>query len=326
MRLLATLDKVGLNTFFLLLLLMVGLAWLFPTYGGEESPIPLKQISTYGVSVIFFFYGLKLDPAKLWAGLSHWKLHLAIQSTTFLVFPVIILLLYWFFHSPGFDLWWLGVFYLAALPSTVSSSVVMVSMAGGNVAAAIFNASISSLIGVFITPIWMSLFISSAGQDKADLDGVILHLCIQVLLPVILGLLLHRKLNFIMVRYGAWLQYFDQIIILIIVYRAFAESFLGDRFAGFSLGEIIILSILMLLLFLFVAGLMLITAYKMGFTREDRITMLFCGSKKSLVQGAVMGQVLFSNASGMGIIMLPLMLYHSLQLMAGSIIAQRLSR
>ncbi|HLT74062.1 MAG TPA: bile acid:sodium symporter, partial [Ohtaekwangia sp.] len=57
-----------------------------------------------------------------------------------------------------------------------------------------------------------------------------------------------------------------------------------------------------------------------------RITLIFCGSKKSLMQGAVMGQVLFPQTLSLGIILLPLMVYHALQLLVGSIIAQRMAQ
>jgi solute carrier family 10 (sodium/bile acid cotransporter), member 7 len=323
MKLISLLNRAGLNVFFLLLSSMVLLAWLFPAYGSPQSPLPLKTITDYGVAVIFFFYGLKLSSTTLLAGLSHYKLHLIVQATTFIVFPLIIILLSAFFPHDGFDLWWIGVFYLAALPSTVSSSVVMVSIAGGNVSAAIFNASVSSLIGIFITPIWMRLFMSDSSFALSGLGNIILSLCIQVLIPVVLGLLLHSRFGSFATKYKESLRNFDQFIILLIVYRAFSESFSGNMFAGFSINEIIILGLLMLGLFLLMAFLMNQLSHWMKFSREDRITVLFCGSKKSLVQGAVMGQVLFTNAVAFGIILLPLMLYHALQLLAGSILAQR---
>jgi solute carrier family 10 (sodium/bile acid cotransporter), member 7 len=326
MKLISLLNRAGFNTFFFLLTIVVLLAWLFPTYGSTESPLPLKSIINYGVSLIFFFYGLKLSWTNLIAGLSHYKLHLIIQATTFLIFPLIIILFSAFFPHDGYELWWLGVFYLAALPSTVSSSVVMVSIAGGNLSAAIFNASISSLIGIFITPVWMSLFIKNSSLTVSGLSDVILGLCVQVLLPVILGLLLHSRLGSFAAKYKEQSKNFDQFIILLIVYRAFSESFNGHMFDSFSIKEISLLALLMLGLFVLMAWLMNQLSHWMKFSREDRITVLFCGSKKSLVQGAVMGQILFSNAVVFGIILLQLMLYHALQLLAGSVLAQQFAK
>lgn len=325
-RLLSSLSRVGLNGFFLLIVAMVGLAWLFPEAGSASSPLHLKQVGQVGVAFIFFFYGLKLDPEKLRAGIGHWKMHLLIQSTTFLIFPAVILLLRSIFYTPGSDLLWTGAFYLAVLPSTVSSSVVMVSIAGGNISAAIFNASISSLIGIFLTPIWMNLVVSSSSLPASDLSGVILDLCLQVLLPVVAGLALHRRIGFVAERFRSELRYFDQAIILLIVFRAFSDSFLNNMFDGYSLMELVALSALMLLLFFFMLAVMQVLSVRLGLSREDRITVLFCGSKKSLVQGAVMGQVLFPEATAFGIVLLPIMLYHALQLLAGSILAQRMAR
>jgi sodium/bile acid cotransporter 7 len=220
---------------------------------------------------------------------------------------------------------WLGAFYLAALPSTVSSSVVMVSIAGGNLPAAIFNASISSIIGIFITPLWMSFFMESTGGG-VEIQDVIIKLCLQILAPVLLGILLHRSLGNFAEKNKVWLRYFDQSIILLIVYTAFSESFSGNMFLEHSLMEIITLAAIMLGFFLLMFGVMQLLARLLKLNREDRITVVFCGSKKSLVQGAVMGRVLFPDPAVLGIMLLPLMLYHALQLTAGSIIAERLAR
>jgi len=319
------LQKAGLNGFFFGLILMVFLAWLFPFYGTAESPLHLAVITKYGVSLIFFFYGLRLSPEKLRAGLSNWKLHLLIQSSTFILFPVFVLCFSFLQHNPSFNLLWLGAFYLAALPSTVSSSVVMVSIAGGNLPAAIFNASISSIIGIFITPLWMSFFMESTGSG-VEIQDVIMKLCFQILAPVLIGILLHRWLGDFAEKNKTWLRYFDQTMILLIVYTAFSESFSGDMFLEHSLTEIITLAAIMLVFFLIMFVVMQGLARLLKLNREDRITVVFCGSKKSLVQGAVMGKVLFPNPVVLGIMLLPLMLYHALQLIAGSIIAERMGK
>lgn len=317
------LAKAGINGFFLCLIATVFLAWLFPEVGSENSSVPLQQITGYGVSVIFFFYGVQLNFKTLIDGLRNWKLHLTVQSATFVLFPLLAGLIIYFFGDASEPLW-LGFFYLAALPSTVSSSVVMVSMAGGNVPAAIFNASLSSMIGIFITPVLMSLYDVNA-DSGIELDNAIISLCIQVLLPVIAGMLLHSKLHAWVVKYKSWLRMSDQFIILLIVFTAFAESFLAKMFDGFSVMEITLLSVAMLAFFLIVAAMMLLISMWLGFPFADRITVIFCGSKKSLVQGAVMGRVLFADPVSFGVILLPLMVYHALQLMAGSVIAQRVS-
>ncbi|WP_273213458.1 bile acid:sodium symporter family protein [Runella zeae] len=316
------LAKVGLNGFFFCLIGVIFLAYYFPTIGLHESPWHLPQIAEYGVSIIFFFYGLKLSPQKLKSGLTNWKLHILIQTATFGLFPLLILSLQNLLGVDKTSLFWIGIFYLAVLPSTVSSSVVMVAIAKGNLPAAIFNASISSIIGIFITPLWMSGLLEQ--QDaNFELFPVTLRLCFEVLLPVIVGYVLHSQLGKWAERYNHVLRLFDQTIILLIVYTSFCESFAGGMFEGQSMRDLSILGAEMLAFFFLVFGLLYLLSSWLGFSYEDRVTVLFCGSKKSLVQGAVMGKVLFPNPVALGVVLLPLMMYHALQLLAGSIIAQQ---
>ncbi|MEI6677453.1 MAG: bile acid:sodium symporter family protein [Mariniphaga sp.] len=319
------LSKVGLNAFFFLMIGTIFIAWLFPPLGVAESQLHLPSIAGYGVSVIFFFYGAKLSPENIINGLSKWRLHLMVQLSTFVLFPVTILLLRLIFKDYFTSLIGLGIFYLAALPSTVTSSVVMVSIARGNIAAAIFNASVSSILGIFITPLLMSSILEKS-TSGFDISHTIIHLCLQVLLPVVLGLLLHYKLGKWVNHYKTTLRNFDQTIILLIVYTSFCESFSGKMFDNFSLSEIFILGGMMLTLFLVVFTLMDLLSIWMKFKREDRITVIFCGSKKSLVQGAVMGKVIFPDQAVLGVVLLPLMVYHALQLLAGSTIAKRMGK
>ena len=318
-------SKVGLNAFFFLMIGAIFLAWLYPSPGIAESPLHLPAIAGIGVSVIFFFYGAKLSPESLINGLSKWRLHLVVQLSTFVLFPLTIIAVRHLFADYFATPIGIGIFYLAALPSTVSSSVVLVSIARGNIAAAIFNASISSILGIVVTPLWMSSLLGKT-QPDFDLSHTIFQLCIQVLLPVVIGLFLHHKLKNWVSGYKNTLRNFDQMIILLIVYTSFCESFSGDQFNNFSISEIIFLGSMMLVLFLVVFLLMNQISLWMGFKREERITVIFCGSKKSLVQGAVMGKVLFPDQAILGVVLLPLMLYHALQLLAGSTIAKVMGR
>lgn len=316
-------KRAGLDGFILALTGVIILAYLWPSGGTQEGPLP--TIAGYGVSIIFFFYGLGLNLETLLAGLRNWRLHMVVHLSTFVLFPLLILSGKWLFEDSNNELIWLGAFYLAALPSTVSSAVVMVSIAGGNIPAAIFNASISSLIGVFITPLWMGLFLSAA-EGTFDFWSVIGKLVIQVLLPVLLGVLLHSRLGIFIEKHRKKLRYFDQSIILLIVYTSFCESFARQMFRGFSMFDIIMLGAGMTGLFLLVYIIIHAVSLLFHFSREDRIAAVFCGSKKSLVHGTVMAKVLFSGSSILGIILLPIMLYHALQLIVASIIAQSMAR
>lgn len=317
---------IGFDNFLLGILIMIGLAYLFPYWGSPESPIPLAEIANYCVSLIFFFYGLKLSPRKLKDGLSNWRLHLTVHLSTFVLFPLIIIFFHNLIPSLQSPTVWTGLFYMAALPSTVSSSVVMVSISRGNMPAAIFNASISSLLGVFITPLWMEYWISDSANGDFDLNSVILKLLLQVVVPVVLGLALHHKYAWFAEKNKTRLKQFDQSIILLIIYTAFCESFTENVFSMLSLFDLINLAVCALLLFFLVMSITNLISRILGFNREDRITFLFCGSKKSLVHGTVMSKILFPTSDQMGIILLPLMLYHTLQLMVASVIANKFAK
>lgn len=324
-----TAKKAGLDGFMLALLSMILLAWLWPAPGMQHSPLHLSTVSTYAVSVIFFFYGLRLSPEKLKAGLVNWRLHVMVHLSTFVLFPVLALAFRPFFQNGEGQTMWLAIFFLTVLPSTVSSSVVMVSIARGNVPAAIFNASISSLIGVFITPLWMGLVLESgSGQASAghfDLLSVVGKLSIQVLLPVFAGIVLNKRWGHFAERHKKYIRYFDQSSILLIVYTSFCESFGEHLFDSLGIKEIVFLGIGMLALFFGIYFLLTFISGLLHFNREDKVTAVFCGSKKSLVQGAVMSKVLFAGPEA-GLMLLPIMLYHALQLIAASIIAQRVAR
>ncbi|MBE9460356.1 bile acid:sodium symporter family protein [Dyadobacter subterraneus] len=318
-------GKAGLDGFLLALISMIGLAYIYPYPGMKSSPVPLGEIATYGVSVIFFFYGLRLSPEKLKAGLTNWRLHTMIHFSTFVLFPLLALVVRPLFKGSENEMLWLSIFFLTTLPSTVSSSVVMVSIANGNIPAAIFNASISSLMGVFITPLWMGLVLDNASGEY-DLLGVVGKLSLQVILPVGLGILMNKSWGAFAEKYKSKIRYFDQFTILLIVYTSFCESFGEHLFSGFEIRDIVLLGAGMIALFFAIYLLLSFFSRLLHFSREDEITAVFCGSKKSLIQGAVMSKVLFSGASYAGVMLLPIMLYHALQLIAASVLAQRMAR
>jgi len=267
------LNKVGLDGFLLALLSLILLAYLWPGPGLVTGPASLGSLANYGLSVVFFFYGLRLSPKELREGLSNWRLHLLVQAATFVLFPLLLLGVRPLVPSQA-DMLWLGTFYLAALPSTVSSSVVMVSMARGNIPAAIFNASISSLLGVFITPLWMALFLS-ADVSGLDTSGIILKLALQVLAPVLVGISLHSYFGDWALRHKKQLRYFDQSVILTIVYTSFCHSFAGHVFDQLSAMQIILLGGLLALLFFTAYFILSAVARIAGLQREERVTLLF---------------------------------------------------
>jgi solute carrier family 10 (sodium/bile acid cotransporter), member 7 len=314
--------KIKIDKFVLAIIAVIGISYMFPQWGSKESQIPLKTISTLGISLIFFFYGLKLSPDKLKAGLKNWKLHVLVQVSTFLIFPLIVLAFHPLLQTQEQEILWLAFFFLAALPSTVSSSVVMVSIAKGNIPAAIFNASISGIIGIVVTPLWMGLFVHST-QTDFDFTEIYIKLIAQIIMPVVLGVILQRFLGQFARKYNSKLTLFDKSIILLIIYRSFSESFSEHIFSSVSLLDLLFLFIAVLILFFIVFSMTRYVSKKLNFNKEDQITAQFCGTKKSLVHGTVFSAILFGNSATIGIILLPLMLFHAIQILIISIIASK---
>lgn len=324
-RFTALLSRAGLDWFLLALIGVVALAYLQPGLGSKASPIPWHLITTTGVALVFFFYGLKLSFEKLRAGMRNWRLHTLVQMATFVLFPALALLLKPLFWAEGGDMLWQSIFFLCALPSTVSTSVVMVSIAGGNLPAAIFNASISSLMGIVLTPLLTSVFLHTS-TGGSQLWGLAVQLLWQVVLPVGAGVLLNPRFNAFAERHKSALRYFDQITILLIVFTAFCESFAEGIFTSYRPADIAKLGAGMVGLYLLVFAIIWGATKALHFPRADQIVAVFCGSKKSLVHGSVMASLLFPASAATGLILLPLMLYHALQIVLASSMAQYLSR
>ena len=323
-RFAALLSRAGLDWFLLALVGVVALAYFVPGLGSKASPVPWHRITTAGVALVFFFYGLKLSFAKLREGMRNWRLHLLVQLSTFALFPALALLVRPMFGTEGAALWQ-SIFFLCALPSTVSTSVVMVSIAGGNLPAAIFNASISSLLGIVLTPLLCGLVLHT-GTGGGQLWSLGVQLLWQVVLPVGAGVLLNSRLHAFADRRKAGLRVFDQITILLIVFTAFCESFAEGIFGRYRPAGIAKLGAGMAVLYLVVFASIWVLSKFLRFPRADQIVAVFCGSKKSLVHGSVMASLLFSASAATGLVLLPLMLYHALQIVLASSMAQYLGR
>lgn len=410
------LKRFGLDGFILSLFGAIFLAWLYPDFGARDGVFSLSTAANVGVSLIFFFYGLRLNWEKIRSGLANVKTHLVVMASTFLLFPLLILAtmsvcgtfptradvaaLEAKASGPGGGFAaiaevgensevgekgnvgesaqsaqnsenaeatsvaeigeptrnaqnsengesgetdeptstaknadrrvvstgiWLGIFFLAALPSTVSSSVVMTNIARGNVPAAIFDASFSTLLGVFITPLWMRIFVDAETGGRG-FGVVLLSLTAQAILPIILGVLANRRWGEFSRRNEKRLRKFDQATIVLIVYTSFCNSFAEKMFDGLSGGTLLGLSVGMVALFFVVFGIVYVVCRALRFSREDAIATLFCGSKKSLVHGVATSRVILSAPNIAGILILPTMIYHALQLIIVSVIAQRFAK
>lgn len=323
MSFLRNIKKYIPDIFILAIIMMIVLAYFFPGIGGKGSVIELKTISKYAVMLLFFFYGLRLSPEKLKNDLKNWKLHITIQLITFLFFPLVVLLFYPFIRNTEYETLWLALFFLAALPSTVSSSVVLVSIARGNVTGAIFNASISGVIGILITPLWMGFFLTQSAGDY-NLLKVFLDLILQILAPVIAGLLLHRFWGNWAIRNKEYFSLYDRCVILTIVYKSFSESFLNGIFKDIPNWTLFVLFGIVIGLFFLSLGFSSWISKKQKFSREDGITVIFCGTNKSLMHGTVMSNVILAGIPAASLFLVPIMIYHAFQLFYLSILSRKL--
>ena len=287
--------------------------------------LDLQQLVFWGIVGIFFFYGLKLDTSTLFKDISNWRLHLLIQSITFVAFPLCIVLFYPFFMEGEYYRIWLSVFFLAALPSTVSSSVIMTSVAKGNIPSAVFNATLTGLVGLLITPLWVGLFLAKSNVEL-DALAIIWDLVKQLLLPLALGLSLSKLLRKMTDRIKPALGWFDKIIIFIIIYKSFSAAFTDRIFADYSWTILLTLATAMSALFFLIYFITNILTKRLHFSLKDQIAALFSATQKSLVHGSVFVIILVPDATKQSYFLLAVMIYHSLQLVFCSYLAGRFGR
>ena len=303
---------------------MIIAAWIRPGIGMYSKPIHLGLVINIGVALIFFFHGLKLDLLKIKDGMKNWRLHVMIQVTTFFVFTLLVLPFYPLFAGTDLNIFWLGMYFLAALPSTVSSAIILVSIAGGNIPAAIFNAGISGFIGIVMTPFWLGFFLIDKSMG-IDITGVFLKLVTQIILPVVAGLLLNRFLQRWTKKYHGVMSVFEKVGLLFVVYKSFSHSFMEKVFSSVSIITLGGLFLSVILLFFIVFNFTGFIGRRLHFSYEDRITLKFAGTQKSLVHGSVYASIFFLNSASMGVLLLPIIIYHGFQLVFLSVVARRMT-
>ncbi|MCQ0989304.1 bile acid:sodium symporter family protein [Jiella marina] len=313
-----------LDMFVVALALAVGLAILWPEGGRTGGLLHWEYVTTYGVCGVFFLYGLTLAPERMREGMTKWKAHIAVVLTTFGLFPAVVLVVLQAFPDALPPAAAIGFFYVAALPSTVSSAVAMVSLARGDVPVAIFNATLSSLLGVFITPTLMAWYLQSSGAG-VPLLPTILKVVLLVLLPIVVGQVARRWLAGWAKKHSRFVKLADRGIILAIVYGAFSNSMAEGIWSQHDPTIVIEIALGAILLFFVVYGLTILLARALRLGREERIAVQFCGSKKSLATGVPLAPVIFSGRAELGLIILPIMLFHFFQLLIVSFLATRLA-
>ncbi len=298
------------------------LAWLFPGPGSAGGWLHPELLTKVGIAMIFFLHGVALSFAALKAGTLRWPLHLVVQTSTFLLFPLLGLGLMQVLGSRVPMELALGCFYLCALPSTVSSSVALTGAARGNVAGALFNATLSSLLGVFLTPLWVAFVLRSTGAPQ-PLAPVILDLMLWLVLPLVVGQLCRPLFARWASKNKSRINTADRATILVLVYTSFCDSFKNGVWSNNGWLTLALVIAIATVLFTVVMTVMGLTSRALGFSREDRIAAMFCGSKKTLASGVPMARLIFGAHPGIGLILLPIMIYHPLQLVICGVLAQR---
>jgi sodium/bile acid cotransporter 7 len=298
------------------------LAWAFPAPGAAGGWLHPELVTKAGVALIFFLHGVALSFAALKAGTLRWPLHVLVQTSTFVMFPLLGLALNAALGDALSPELKLGLFFLCALPSTVSSSVAMTATAHGNVAGAVFNATLSSLLGVFLTPLWIAFVLKSGGQSQ-PIGPVILDLVRWLILPLVVGQVCRPWLAEWAKRNKHRIGLVDRATILLLVYTSFCDSFQQRIWSGNSATQLWLVTGISGLLFAFVMWVMARVAKLLNFSREDKIAAMFCGSKKTLASGVPMAKLIFGAHPGLGLILLPIMIYHPLQLIVCGVLAQR---
>lgn len=307
------------DNFTLALLAVIAIATFLPCEG--QGAVVFSWITTLAIALLFFLHGAKLSREAILAGAGHWRLHLLVFACTFVMFPLLGLAL-----KPlvtplvGTELY-LGMLYLCALPATVQSAIAFTSLARGNIPAAICSAAASSLLGIFLTPVLVMLLLGVEGESGSTLDSIG-KIVLQLLVPFVAGQIARRWIGNWVTRNKSWLKFVDQGSILLVVYTAFSSAVVEGLWQLIPLSRLVALTLVCCVLLALVLCLTNLLGRRLGFNLEDRITIVFAGSKKSLATGVPMAQVLFAS-SAVGMIILPLMIFHQIQLMVCAVLAQR---
>jgi solute carrier family 10 (sodium/bile acid cotransporter), member 7 len=313
-------PKLLPDNFTLALVSTVILASFLPCRGNVATAF--NWITNVAIGLLFFLHGAKLSREAIIAGATHWRLHLVVLLSTFALFPLLGLALRPVLTPLVTPALYTGILFLCTLPSTVQSSIAFTSMAKGNVPAAVCSASASSLLGIFITPALVGLLISSHGATTGSPWHTVGSIVMQLLVPFVAGQLLRPVIGKWIDKRKAVLKYVDQGSILLVVYVAFSEAVnegIWHSTPISALGGLVAVNILLLAIALFITAF---AAKRLGFSRADQITIIFCGSKKSLASGIPMAKVIFASHA-VGAVVLPLMLFHQIQLMVCAVLAQR---
>lgn len=312
------------DNFTLILIAVLVVATLLPASGAGAKFF--ETITTAAIGLLFFMHGAKLSRSAIVAGAMHWRLHLLVFALTFIMFPVLGWVLKPLLEPLLGEALYVGVLYLCVLPGTVQSAIAFTAIARGNVPAAVCSASASSLIGIVLTPVLLKLVLdANAQQETVSMLDAVLRISAQILLPFLAGHLSRPLIGRWVDRNRSWLISVDQSSILLVVYTAFSASVVGGLWQTVPPQALVLLTLVCCALLALVLFITTILARRLRFNTADEITIVFCASKKSMATGVPMAQVLFS-ASAIGPALLPLIIFHQIQLVACAGLAQSYAR
>jgi sodium/bile acid cotransporter 7 len=305
-----------IDKFLAAILLTVAFAAVMPARGDAAAAV--SWLADAAIMLLFFMHGAKLSPEEALLGARHWRLHVMVFLSTFALFPLLGLSAR--FLAPTFlpGPLWAGVILLTALPSTVQASIVFTSVAGGNVPAAVCSATASSLLGVFLTPLIAGFVLTRHGLDISAHS--IVGIVVQLLLPFVAGQILRPWIGACLTRHPFALKSVDYGSILILVYSAFSHGVVAGIWHQIDAGDLIKVALVDIALLASVMTILALASRQLGFSRADEIAIVFCGSKKSLVNGIPIATLLF--AGHVGLVVIPLMLFHQIQLMVCASLAR----
>lgn len=307
-----------LDAFLLSIIAVAVLASIFPATGTAEEV--LGWVTRIAIGLLFLLYGARLSPQQAWEGVKHWRLHSVVLAATYLVFPLIGLSLSFLAPEVLTDELYTGILFLCLVPSTVQSSIAFTSIARGNVAGAVVSASFSNIVGVLVTPLLVIGLMNTSASARVD-PGSIRDIALQLLLPFVLGQLIRPWVTGWLSRHSRPTRLVDRGSILLVVFSAFSESMNQQVWSSVSIWRILAVVAVCSALLALVLTITWFAGRLFGFPVEDRLVLLFCGSKKSLASGLPMASVLFVGQP-VGLIVLPLLLFHQIQLMVCTVIAQ----
>ena len=318
-------PSFSIDPFLLCLIAVVTAASLLPVRG--QAAAWVDGLADFAIALLFFLHGAKLSRAAIVQGIGNWRLHGLVFASTYILFPAVGLALVAGLRGHANPLLLSGMLYLTLLPSTVQSSIAFTAIARGNVAAAVCSASLSNLVGIFLTPLLVALFlqVDAGGTGGGFSWHSVSSIALQLLAPFLAGHFLRPLIGGFIDRNKKILMPVDRGSILLVVYSAFSAAVVNGIWTRVGVGDLLMLLVLSALVLAVVMGVNVLAARGAGLPREDGIVLLFCGSKKSLVSGVPMAGALFAPAH-VGLIVLPLMIFHQLQLFLCAFLAGRFQR